>query len=174
MNCHPNGIVIILSNRYIFNHSQSWKQLWLPTIIKLKKNLSETLNFLRYTVEVYQDCEAQTMVEIFNSIKYSVLQIHGSFACCSLSEEMRVKIIFVSDGGLVNLDHFTSDLIYCENFHGKPCLNCLYSGLSSEGSWWGCNGHNYIEDERKVKIPLRVDIFLSFSIYCTWPLIKEF
>ena len=63
---------------------------------KIKKNLTETLNFLHYTVEVYQDCEPQTMVEIFNSIKYSVLQIYGSFACCSLSEEMGVKIIFVS------------------------------------------------------------------------------
>lgn len=158
MSRHPHGIAIIISNKHFPSSS---KLITIEAADNDEKNLTETLRFLGYTVEIYRDCEAQKMVEIFDSIKDSALQIHDSFVCCILSHGTKGKMIFASDGVLVNLDHLTLNLMNCENLCGKPKLVFIQA----------CRGRDQDEgamattlgDSRKVKIPLRADIFFSFA-----------
>lgn len=158
MSHHPHGIAIIISNKHFPPFS---RMKTIEAADNDEENMTETLRLLGYTVEIYRDCEAKKMLKIFQGIERSVLEIHDSFVCCIFSHGTNGEVIYASDGELVNLDDLTSNLMNCKKLYGKPKMVFIQA----------CRGRDQdmgamataLGDARRMKIPVRADLFFSFA-----------
>ena len=162
MEKRPHGIAVIIRIKNFTCPN-------LPTLEAADNdeyNLRETFRFLGYKVEVYRDCTAKEIQQIFKKIvkvRSAEFADHDSFVCCIISHGGKGRKIFANDGLKVDLNkHIASKLTACENLKRKPKMLFIQACRGGESDEGVSVTAGEASDLPEI-IPNRADIFFGFA-----------
>lgn len=113
----PHGVAVIINNE-TFQRQRDREGTQID-----EKNLVQVLRYMGYGVEVYQNCDAQTILDIMDQYRIRDHSNHDSFICCILSHG-KMGQIYGSDSIMIPLDDITNKLNgdNCKSLAAKPKL----------------------------------------------------
>jgi hypothetical protein len=115
MSSWPHGLAVIINNER-FQRQRDREGTEID-----EKNLVQVLRYLGYSVDVYQNCDAQSILNIMDDYRTRDHWNSDSFICCILSHG-RMGQIYGSDSLMVSLDDITNKLNgdNCKSLASKP------------------------------------------------------
>lgn len=170
----PHGVAVIINNQTFRRHSDRE-----GTQVD-EKNLVQTLRYLGYKVEVYSNCDAQTICDIMEENRRRDHSSYDSFVCCILSHG-KMGQIYGSDSIMVSLDEITSKLSgdSCKSLANKPKMFFMQAcrGTLKDKGVQVAADDDEMEEEPKIlsptgvrvasdsdtKIPSASDFYFSFA-----------
>lgn len=111
----PHGVAVIINNE-TFQKQRDREGTQID-----EKNLVQILRYLGYRVDVYQNCNAQNILDIMEEYRMQDHWSYDSFICCILSHG-KMGQIYGSDSLMVPLDDIANKLNgdNCKSLASKP------------------------------------------------------
>ena len=157
----PHGLCLIINNK------EFAKNIFMRGLISKpregaevdERNLISTFRFLGYKVEVYRNCKASKMKDVFERMQKLDHTNYDSFVCCILTYGIAEEMyLYGSDNKELHIGAMTSMLNEenCKTLAGKPKLFFFQACIGKEGV-----DDSGIEEESE--IPNEADFFFSYA-----------
>ncbi len=115
MKSHPHGLALIINNENFKEHDRREGTNVDET------NLTMTLRYLGYNVEIHRDLATKDMIQLFEEVKLRDHSAYDSFICCILTHGASGRVFGV-DSYPVLIETLTGKLCAasCPSLKGKP------------------------------------------------------
>ncbi len=115
MTSHPHGLALIINNEKFKGHDQRD-----GTGVD-ENNLTVTLRYLGYNIEIHRDVATKDMIRLFEEVKLRDHSAYDSFICCILTHGESGRV-FGADSSSVLIETLTGELCAasCPSLKGKP------------------------------------------------------
>ena len=177
MDKNPHGICVIINN-HEFYHPTDPDQAHLNRggAEVDQKNLKVTFEYLRYKVEIYENCTHNQMTELMMTMAQRDHSNYDSFICCILTHGEE-NVVYGADSIPVSLRDMTGVMKMCSTLINKPKLFFIQADrgdLEDKGHKLDDDGQLIKEDmiqhdsssgqpPSKHSIPQEADFFFGYA-----------